>query len=176
MLQASAKWNWYACHTNKCLMLDLGDEMEFCTAFKLRLLTDDVLLNPRFNLRDAEFYQQVSTYLTSFELWNGAQICQIAINATAAKFYLKPVLTKSWFFKSYSGSVPSTEAIVLLHSKAATGQFLIVDHNEQASLCLNLEGNFQLDENLSLQQFEVIRVLNDRIYPLDVRNSVKKRA
>ena len=176
MLQASAQWNWYACPTNKCLMLDLGDEMEFCTPFKLRLLTDDVLENPHFSLRDADFYQQVSSYLASFELWNQAQICQIAINATAAKFYLKPVLAKSWFFKSYTGSVPSTEAIILLQSKMVEGQFLIVDHTEQASLCLNLEKNYQLDENLSLQQFEVIRVLNDRIYPLNIRNSVKKRA
>ena len=176
MLQASAQWNWYACSQSNTLRLDMGPEMAFCTPYKLRQLTDLAFDNPHFNLRDAEFYQQVTSYLANLGCWSPSQICQIALNATAAKFYLKPVLAKSWFFTPYLGSLPSTEAIVNLQSVSDSGQFLIVDHSEHASLCLCLENLFSLDENLSLKQFEVIRVLNDRIHPINIDYSQQKRA
>ena len=140
--------------------------MQLCTPYKLRQLTDCVFENPRFSLEDAAFYEQVYNYLDGFELYKPAQICQIALNATAVKFHLKPVLAKSWFFEEYTGTQPSTEAIVKLTSKAQTGEFLIVEHCPDASICLNLNETFKLDDNLSLEQFEVIRVLNNRVHPL----------
>ncbi|WP_351060552.1 cell division protein ZapC domain-containing protein [Psychrobacter sp. TB20-MNA-CIBAN-0197] len=33
-------------------------------------------------------------------------------------------------------------------------------------MCLNLSETFKLDENLSLAQFEVIRILNNRVHPI----------
>ncbi|SFC08003.1 cell division protein ZapC domain-containing protein [Pseudoalteromonas denitrificans] len=176
MLQASKQWSWFACSKTKCLLLDMGNEMVFCTPYKIRNLTNDVLLNPAFSLTDANFYQQVYTYLSGFNLWNDAQICQVALNATAVKHYLKPVLTKSWFFEFYNGQQPSVDAIVQLKSKNQVGQFLIVDHSEHGSVCICLEAEFKLDENFSLKQFEVIKVLNDRIHPLIINNIQKKLA
>jgi cell division protein ZapC len=166
MVQASKQWSWLACKKNNSLMLDMGNEMVFCTPYKLRQLTNDILKNPAFSLSDASFYQQVYAYLESFNLWNPAQICQICLNATAVKYYLKPILTKSWFFMPYTGKDPSVDAVICLASSEEKGHFLIVDHCEQASVCICLESNFKLDENFTLQQFEVIKVLNDRIMPL----------
>lgn len=166
MLQASKQWQWVACPNKNRLLLDLSDNMQLCTPYKLRQLTDTVLDNPRFSLEDAQFYEQVYNYLSEFELWSDAQTCQIALNATAAKFHLKPVLAKSWFFEQYTGSQPSVEAIVKLVSKSQTGDFLIIDHCPQASVCLNLSEVFKLDENISIAQFEVIRILNNRVHPI----------
>ena len=166
MLQASKQWQWIACPNKNRLLLDLNDEMQLCTPYKIRQLTDLVIKNPNFSLEDAAFYEQVYNYLDGFEIWSGAHICQIALNATAVKFHLKPVLAKSWFFNEYTGSQPSVEAVVKLVSKAQTGDFLIVDHCSDASVCLNLSENFQLDENLSLAQFEVIKILNNRVHPI----------
>ncbi len=176
MLQASKEWSWFACHNTNRLLLDLGPEMQFQTPFKIRQLTEHVLDNPDFSLEDAAFYKDVYQYLSGFTLWTPAQLCQIALNATAAKFHLKPVLAKSWFFAPYQGSEPSVEAIVTLRSGQDRGHFLIVDHDAQGSLCLYLENAFALDENLTLNQFEVIRVLNDRIHPLMPSSDVAKRA
>lgn len=166
MLQATKQWQWIACANKNRLLLDLNDDMQLCTPYKLRQLTDCVFENPRFSLEDAAFYEQVYNYLDGFDLYKPAQICQIALNATAVKFHLKPVLAKSWFFEEYTGTQPSTEAIVKLTSKAQTGEFLIVEHCPVASICLNLNETFKLDDNLSLEQFEVIRVLNNRVHPL----------
>ena len=166
MLQASKQWQWITCPNKNRLLLDLNDDMQLCTPYKLRQLTDSVFKNPRFSLEDAAFYEQVYNYLDGFELWSAAKICQISLNATAVKYHLKPVLAKSWFFEEYTGTEPSVEAIVKLISKAQTGDFLIVEHCPDASICLNLSETFKLDENLSLAQFEVIRILNNRVHPI----------
>ncbi len=175
MLQAQQYWQWLFCEQHNVLLLDMGD-MQFATPFKRRQLTDEAFSNPNFNLQDADFYQQVCQYLSTFSIWTNAQICQIALNATAVKHYLKPMLAKSWFFNSYTGTAPNQEAIVQLTSKAQSGQFLIVDCDQSASVCLCLEPQFALDDNLSLMQFEVIKVLNDRIEPLFYAQGQQKRA
>jgi len=105
MLQATKQWQWIACANKNRLLLDLNDDMQLCTPYKLRQLTDCVFENPRFSLEDAAFYEQVYNYLDGFELYKPAQICQIALNATAVKFHLKPVLAKSWFFEEYTGCI-----------------------------------------------------------------------
>lgn len=166
MLQASKQWKWIACPTNNRLLVDLDQDMQLCTPYKLRQLTDSVLSEPNFSLEDAAFYQQVYQYLEGFNLWQAAQLCQIALNATAAKFHLKPVLAKSWFFEPYTGHEPSVEAIIKLQSRIQVGEFLIIDHSDDASLCISLSEHYQLDENLSLNQFEAIRVLNNRVHPI----------
>lgn len=176
MLEAQPSWQWQVCHKQNRLLLDMNEQMQFCTPFKLRQLTEEALKCPQFTSEDAAFYQQVCEYLTSFALWSDAQVCQISLNATAVKHYLKPVLAKSWFFNVYSGSQPNREAIVQLQSTQQLGQFLIVDCDQSASTCICLEPEFALDENLSLQQFEVIKVLNDRVAPLIGAQETQKRA
>lgn len=176
MLQASKQWKWLACAKNNRLLVDLDQDMQLCTPYKLRQLTDAVLQEPDFSLEDAAFYQQVYQYLETFSLWNPAELCQIALNATAVKFHLKPVLAKSWFFHDYHGSQPSVEAVVKLCSQAQEGEFLIVDHTSEASVCINLSQHFQLDENLSLEQFEAIKVLNNRIHPVYIQQKQFKSA
>ncbi|PAJ75378.1 cell division protein ZapC [Pseudoalteromonas sp. NBT06-2] len=176
MLQASQNWSWIACYKSNALLLDMGNEMSFSTPYKIRNLINDALKNPSFSLTDANFYQQVFAYLDGFKLWNEAQICQMALNATAVKHYLKPMLTKSWFFEIYQGRDPSLDAIIQLKSKNQMGQFLIVDYTSEGSVCICLENEFNLDENFKLKQFEVIKVLNDRVHPLIVKLKQQKRA
>ena len=58
------------------------------------------------------------------------------------------------------------EAVIKLQSRLQAGEFLIIEHCKDASLCISLAEHFQLDENLSLNQFEAIRVLNNRVHPI----------
>lgn len=176
MLQASTTWTWHACHNTNRLVLDMDEQMQFCTPYKLRMLNDDALCNPNFNLQDADFYQQVCQYLTQVGLHSEAQICQIALNATAVKHYTKPILAKSWFFNSYQGTQGITGAIVSLESSQQQGAFLLIDCDSSASVCMNLSQQFMLDENLSLGEFEVIKVLNNRLHPIMAQGAVQQRA
>ncbi|WP_063368559.1 cell division protein ZapC domain-containing protein [Pseudoalteromonas luteoviolacea] len=176
MLQASKEWRWLQCRTQNRLLVDLGDELQLCTPYRLRQLTADSDASPTFSVEEAAFYQNVFDYLCTYSVWSEAQCCQIALNATAAKFHLLPVQAKSWFFQAYVGNEVLCNAVISLKSKVMTGECLIVDHEREASLCINLTANFQLDENISLEQFQAIKVLNDRIHPVLVNNKVSRSA
>lgn len=176
MLQASMEWHWYVNTQYNRLMLDMGPDMQLCTPFKPRQLNQIALDGANFSCNDAQFYEQVCQYLKSFAIWRDQEICQIALNATAAKFYLNPMLAKSWFFIQNTTGQAVTEAVITLQSKIQRGQFLIVDCEHESALCMCLENNYQLDENIALNQFEVIRVLLDRVMPLLLSAEQQKRA
>lgn len=175
-MQASKEWQWIRCQERNRLMIDLGEELVLCTPFRVRQLTEDSAANPNFNLNEAEFYQSVFTYLCGFGVWSEPRCCQIALNATAAKFHLQPMQAKSWFFRPYQGEQAVTEAVISLQSKLSQGDFLIVEHDHQASLCLNLNDGFMLDDGIALEQFQAIRVLNDRLAPLLVSQKAHQSA
>lgn len=175
-MQASKEWQWQRCEKRNRLLIDLGDDLQLCTPYRLYQLTADSSCNPNFCIDDATYYQNVFSYLQSFTLWSEAQCCQIALNATAAKFHLRPMLAKSWFFDEYVGLEPRTEAIISLQSSVQSGEFFIVECDNESALCLCLEPNYQLDEHLSLEQFQAIRVLNNRIHPLIISDKNSKRA
>jgi cell division protein ZapC len=162
-VQASKEWQWLRCYERNRLLIDLGDELQLCTPYRLYQLTGDSESNPNFCIDDAEYYQNVFFYLQNFKVWTDAQCCQIALNATAAKFHLKPMLAKSWFFNEYTGNADRTEAIVALSSSVQTGEFFIVECDLETSLCISLNETFKLDEHLTLEPFQAIRVLNNRI-------------
>ncbi|RJE77648.1 cell division protein ZapC [Pseudoalteromonas sp. MSK9-3] len=176
MVQASKEWQWQLCSHRNRLLVDLGEDLSLCTPFRQRQLTQDIVHSPNFSLNEAGYYQNVFAYLCKFAVWSEAQCCQIALNATAAKFYLLPVQAKSWFFHPYQGGEACTEAIISLHSKTQTGEFFIVEYCEESSLCINLTANFKLDEHLELEQFQAIKVLNDRIHPLVIADKIIKSA
>nr|KJZ13162.1 cell division protein ZapC [Pseudoalteromonas rubra] len=158
------------------MLVDLGDDLQLCTPFRLRQLTEDSLQSVDLSVEEAAFYRNVYDYLLGFKVWSEPQCCQIALNATAAKFHLLPVQAKSWFFKSYTGGQPLVDAVITLHSKCQPGEFLIVDHNHQSCLCINLTQGFMLDENIELEQFQAIKVLNDRVHPLIQAHKLTKTA
>lgn len=175
-MQASKEWQWLRCYERNRLLIDLGDELQLCTPYRLYQLTGDSESNPNFCIDDAEYYQNVFFYLQNFKVWTDAQCCQIALNATAAKFHLKPMLAKSWFFNEYTGNADRTEAIVALSSSVQTGEFFIVECDLETSLCISLNETFKLDEHLTLEPFQAIRVLNNRIQPLMLADKNTKSA
>jgi cell division protein ZapC len=177
MLQAGKDWRWEICAERNRLVLKVDSAQdELVLPYKIRQLNQFATQGADFSLQDASMYEQVSQYLNSFVSWTDGEIAVISLHATAAKNYLNPVLAKSWFFKPYHGQIPSTEAVVELNSNNQVGRFLIVECDSENSLCMCLESSMQLDEHFSLSRFETIKVLNDRIYPVLLKQSHLKRA
>lgn len=177
MLQAGKDWRWFTCENRNRLVLFVeSTQEELVMPYKTRQLTQSAIEGGCFSLEDAALYEQICHYLAAFNLWTEGEIAVIALHATAAKLHLKPVLAKSWFFKPYQGHIPSTEAIITLNSHQQSGQFLIIECDGESALCMCLEHHMQLDENFSLNRFETIKVLNDRVNPILINQSQLKRA
>jgi len=147
--------------------MDLGDDMVFVSAFKKSQLVNDAFNTSRFSI------EQNADFTTFMEKLDGQLplpddfICQIILNAVAAKSYYKPLMPKSWFFNT-AHSVSSAQAgkIVKLQSAYEARHYLVVESSTSASILLLIESAHQLDQSKSLSQFGLIKVMNDRLIPV----------
>ncbi|MFT5162320.1 MAG: cell division protein ZapC [Alteromonadaceae bacterium] len=167
MLQPTEQWLWKYNQVKNQLTLDLDSSMAFTTAYQHKHLTDDVLVESSFNLDDARYYQEVVAALVDTNRWSKPQAVQIALNATAAHRFYKPTMPKSWFFKTNRIADPyarltSEDGICLLYTDYGCAQFLMVDQGEKASSCMLLDSELPLNETRTMNQFEIIKVMNDR--------------
>lgn len=178
MLQPTNSWHWQYAESEDELRLDLDDTMAFSTAYSKKHLTQEIYRDTQFSIEDAHYYQFICTQLQSLGLWGEAQMVQIAFNATAVQRFFKPTMPKSWYFKpnqiiNFNQSKGHESLGVgkpcLLYTEENVGQFLLVECGETASLCMLLDESLELTDSKSLNQFDMIKVMNDRLYePLEV--------
>lgn len=165
MLQPSKDWCWYYDKTQDCLAIALSDDMVFMTPYGERRLIVGAKVEQGFSLEDMQFYIQTAEKLQAHvSEFSPAQLTQIALNATAVNKFYKPQMPKSWFFnrQGYSGVC---HGLAILENIDGYGVFLQVDSDEHASLCMLVSPSMQLDQQKQMKQFEVIKVMNDYLYP-----------
>lgn len=178
MLQPTNSWQWQYAESEDELRLDLDATMAFSTAYRKKHLTQEIFRDTQFSIEDAHFYQFMCTQLQDLGHWSHAQMVQIALNATAVQRFFKPTMPKSWYFKanqminfnpckrlaSFSVGRPCA-----LYTEDNVGQFLLVECSDSASLCMLLDESLMLTESKSLNQFDMIKVMNDRLFePMEV--------
>ena len=172
MLQPTNQWRWQFCQQNNQLSLDIDPTMAFTTAFQSKHLTNEIFDDTAFSITDAQYYQCITSQLQALECWSEPQMVQIALNATAALRFYKPQMPKSWFFKTnevalHFAQEVSQNTTQLLYTKHGNGEFLIVEQNESAAVCMLLSESLQLNESKSMAQFDIIKVMNDRLFKVE---------
>ncbi|GLP98062.1 cell division protein ZapC [Paraferrimonas sedimenticola] len=166
LLVPNGSWQWQYNEQRQLLMLSLGDELEFATPYHNKVLIPDALGTAMFDAHHAAFYQKFIERIAKVRASDAAKV-QMALNATAAHFMLQPQMPKSWFFAESSQLVYS-EVGKCFQLKTEQGKALavVVDAGIQASLVMLLSPQLELNHKKSLQQFEVIKVMNNRLQPL----------
>jgi hypothetical protein len=86
-------------------------------------------------------------------------------------------MPKSWFF-NIATSVSSAQVgnVVRLQSKCELRHYLIVESNTKASTLLLIERTHQLDDAKKLDQFGLIKVMNDRLLPIQIKKAASSTA
>ncbi|WP_299495157.1 cell division protein ZapC [uncultured Shewanella sp.] len=173
LLMPNKEWQWVYNDSYNVLSVSLGDEMEFLTPYTPKVLIPDAKTSQIFSVEHAKYYIQVAERLKQALSCNDAHIVQMALNATAAYFLLKPEMPKSWYF-TVSDVCVYSEVGKLFHLQTATEQVtvLVVEPGLQASLIMLLSERCMLTEKKSLKQFDTIKVMHDRLLPLVVREQV----
>ncbi|NRA62233.1 MAG: cell division protein ZapC [Psychrobium sp.] len=177
LIKPNTDWQWKFCHQRNRLTLDMGSSMEFVTAFKRNELINDALLEQVFCIENSEdFYLYVEKLEAQLELPSD-YLMQIALNALSAKVFYKPMMPKSWFF-STAQTVSSAQAgnVVKLQSNHEQRHYLVIESNTKASTLLLIERSHQLDNVKSLAQFGLIKVMNDRLIPVQICKTLKENA
>ncbi|GLS84622.1 cell division protein ZapC [Paraferrimonas haliotis] len=168
LLMPNTDWQWIYNEQRNCLTISLGEEYEFLTPYCSRVLIPDALTNVEFDCEHAQYYIAFIESLQSAANISSAQKVQMALNATAAYFLLKPQMPKSWFFKESSELVyPKVGKVCSLQleneQKVAV---VVIEAGIQASVVLMVHDEVQLSSKKSLSQFDAIKVMNNRLQPL----------
>lgn len=100
LLMPKRDWQWRYNDTYGVLSVSLGSEMEFLTPYKEKTLIPDAMSALEFNVEHAKFYIEFIEKLVKIASLSDAARVQLALNATAAHFLMKPQMPKSWFLMS----------------------------------------------------------------------------
>lgn len=167
LLMPKKDWQWRFNESYSVLSVSLGSDLEFLTPYKTKALIPDALMDLQFCVEHAKFYIEFLDLISkSLKLSDGLKV-QLALNATAAHFLLKPQMPKSWFFETSSMCVYSELGKVFnLSCSGQRSQVLVIETSMQASLVMVLAQELFLTETKSLKQFECIKVMHDRLHPI----------
>ncbi|OAN17932.1 cell division protein ZapC [Photobacterium jeanii] len=166
MLKPNNSWKWYFDQQHNSLMLDLGNEMVFRVAIPAKLLVTCALEDNTFTVDDASIYQTFKDRIDNLDLPR-ARKAELALNAVAASRFHKPMMPKSWFFKTQShGYEPELGEVVTLETETGTSKFIVIENSGSASLCMMAElDTLALNSTKEMKYCDTIKVMNDRIPP-----------
>ncbi|MCG9738978.1 cell division protein ZapC [Shewanella insulae] len=173
LLMPQRDWQWIYNDSYGVLSVSLGSDMEFLTPYTTKALIPDALTTTEFNVEHAKFYiefiERIGKSLNSAD----AVRVQLALNATAAHFLLKPQMPKSWFFETSAVCVYSELGKVFqLKCQEQAVKVLVVESNIQASLVMLLSPELHLNDSKAMRQFDCIKVMNDRLHPLKASRQI----
>ena len=157
-------WRWEIAGEEGRLYLLLTASIRFATAFKndaLRL--PDGASHP-FSMADASYYSELRHKFARLPL-NEEQQFTLAINATAAHQYLKPLASKSWYFFIARSDAPRPFQVgdyVSTQAKS-TGLYLVLDTDTSTSTIFLMSEKQQIDEQRWFHRGTTLRVHNTRL-------------
>ena len=167
LLMPQKDWQWKYNDSYGVLGVSLGSEIEFLTSYKAKLLIPDALSSMEFNIAHAKFYMSLLDRLPKTLSLSDAAIVQIALNATAAHFMLTPQMPKSWFFSASDECVfCSTGKLFQLNCNGVGVLVLVVEDSLQAATVMLLSKSCALSDTKTLNQFDTIKVMHNRLHPL----------
>ncbi|MBY6185487.1 cell division protein ZapC [Marinobacter hydrocarbonoclasticus] len=162
-------WAWMYHHEEEKLALELGEDWLFLTPFCARLLIPDSLHGSAFSAEHADYYENVLTRLRKQVPQSAPELVQIALNMTAAHFFSLPMMPKSWHFRTSDQIAYACEGkLVELNTGEHRARFVVVEGGEQSSLVMLLDGSLPLGNKKSMNQFDLIKVMNDRLAPCKI--------
>ncbi|MCL1078493.1 cell division protein ZapC [Parashewanella spongiae] len=175
LLMPKKDWQWQYDYVNDVLSLSLGSELEFLTSYKKKQLIPDACSKMVFDLEHANFYIEMIDRLQNVLTITEAGLVQIALNATAAHFMLKPQMPKSWFFEASNTCVYSEHGKVFelkLEHNNERVLVLAIERGLQATLVMILSPESVLSSGKVLRQFDTIKVMHDRLRPLKSKRQI----
>ena len=171
LLMPQKDWQWQYNASKGVLSVSLGVEMEFLTPYTLKCLIPDAQKELVFDLEHVKYYIELVDKLSKALFLSDAGIVQIALNATAAHFLLKPQMPKSWFFEVSNTCVFSEVGKVFeLQTETKRVKVLVIEVSLQSSLVMLLSQECQLTPTKKMQCFDVIKVMHDRLLPLTIKH------
>jgi len=169
-------WHWNYCRQANSLVLQLDSDFKFVCAIQNKQLIPSANAKHAFCLQDSQLYFQVIESLSKYD-FSDPQRVQIALNFIANAKFHRPLMPQSWFFDALPGAAyqPKVAELVELRGKYFSGstgllvndkaRFLVVESGHLTSTVMLIDPELQLKSGKTLDVFQQIKVMNDRIAP-----------
>ncbi|MBO1519477.1 cell division protein ZapC [Oceanisphaera pacifica] len=168
LLQPNDQWRWFVGEDSH-LMLELGDDMLFCTPYLKKHLVRAEQLDQCFSVEDTGLYYNFIDKLSSFG--SSAQRVQAALNGVAVARFYKPLMPQSWFFEPQADyHQPELGELITLDITTELLTLMVVETSPSASVCISLSNEKLLSNSKQLITFGAIKVMNDRIISSDTHS------
>ncbi|MFO6425387.1 cell division protein ZapC [Motilimonas sp. KMU-193] len=173
ILKPDDNWLWKIDNKTSQLTLELGDDLVFQPYLNRKKMVPFYQTVQPFSVDDAAIYYQLLDQLSQHDLANAVKVYWILNAITAVRFH-KPMMPQSWFFKTQSGFYQASqgELIGLTCNAGHTARYLVLESNSQISLCMLVDQQHEFSQHKTLQQFDVIKVMNDRVTPLHAEQPI----
>lgn len=165
ILEPARHWAWHYDSKQDRLVTDLGEQWLFVTPYSSKWLIPDARQGGCFDLDDAAFYQQALDHIRVFAQLSDAACVQIALNACAIRRFAKPTMPKSWFFAENPQGEQNSGALVSLQTAFGRGQCLVIERQDNSSLCMLIDEPLALSDSQTLHSFQMVKVMNNRLWP-----------
>ncbi|MCE2594929.1 cell division protein ZapC [Motilimonas cestriensis] len=164
ILKPDDNWLWKFDKTQSQLCLELGDELVFQPYLNRKKMVAFPKSVMPFTVDDAAIYYQLLEQLSDHDLPSAVKVHWILNAITALRFH-KPMMPQSWFFKVQTQFYrpEQGELIELACFAQQRARYLVLESNSQVSLCMLVDPKHVFSQQKALQQFDVIKVMNDRV-------------
>lgn len=163
MLRPSERWFWTYCPSKDRLLLDISDEIQFCSPFT----ASQLVTQPRqqaLSMAEAETFWAIDDSLQQLDMPAAVRL-ELCLSALCAPF-LQQLAHKSWYFELGNQCDAAECDLVML--KGLTSQYALVLAAEADCVTCLLLGEISTLAGKVLPRLQVIRVLRNRISALDV--------
>lgn len=159
-------WRWIFDEQRQKLLLDLSDEMQFCTCIPRKQLVCREAFTESFNLDDYSLYYHFLECLGDFPFSDPERV-QLTLNAVAAVKYVKPLMCQSWLYKTADLLRDRTEIgeVYSIFTEFGYADVMVISVGDQASLCILLSPELKTEEDTVLHQSAILKLLNTKLVP-----------
>ncbi|MCE2571940.1 cell division protein ZapC domain-containing protein [Motilimonas eburnea] len=164
ILKPDDNWLWKIDNKSSQLTLELGDDLVFQPYLNRKKMVPFYQTEQPFSVDDAAIYYQLLDQLSPQDLASAVKVYWILNAITAIRFH-KPMMPQSWFFKTQPQFYQASqgELISLTCNAGHSARYLVLESNSQITLCMLVEPQHIFSQHKTLQQFDVIKVMNDRV-------------
>lgn len=164
-MQATKEWRWVY-EPEQQLKVILNNELEHIAPFKAARLVPLHPINEAFSTEDALNFQNLYEGLERYEEVPPLLRFQASLNHVIFQRFGRPQMPQSWYFQCAEqplAEVPEVGQLVNLNSGLAEALCVICATTTDFIECMVLSDSFPLSEIKELAQFEVIKVMPNRL-------------
>jgi len=163
LLEPSNKWYWQYDLAAQSIIIQLSEGLAMSCQLDKTNMNETCKGKVNFTADDSSFYYYIIESIKDLTL-SDAQKTQLALNAVTNHRFHKVKMPQSWFFNLKNEAVQSsTGDLITLTTADSSFEFIVLESDGRVSTCMLIQSCAQLSYSKCLQQFEVIRVMNDRV-------------